>query len=105
MANRGPPGDGRSWLRVENRSYPWETTHWRMADSGRRCCVLYTTQPLASSPSRQDGLDDDDLEGSDHRLACRVERRLDIDRVSARRQVDLIGVPLDENRVTGARTV
>src|SRR5690606_24004486 len=103
--NRGPPGDGRSWLRVENRSYPWGTTHWRMADSGRRCCVLYTTQPLVSSPSGQDGLDDDDLEGSDHRLARLVERRLDIDRVSARRQVDLIGIPLDENRVTGDRTV
>src|SRR5690606_18627209 len=71
----GPPGraaaGGPPWQRAllvaaENRSCPWETTHWRMADSGRRCCVLYTTQPLASSPRRQDGLDDDDLEGSDH---------------------------------------
>src|SRR5690606_32421044 len=35
----------------------------------------------------------------------RVERRLDIDRVGARRQVDFTGFPLDENRVTGDRTV
>src|SRR5690606_32928733 len=69
------------------------------------CCVLYTTWPLVSSSGGQDGLGDDDLEGSDHRLARRVDRRLDIDRVGARRQVDLIGVPLDENRVAGARTV
>src|SRR5690606_13955441 len=69
------------------------------------CYVLYTTWPLGSSSGGQDGLDDDDLEGSDHRLARLVERRLDIDRVGARRQVDLIGVPLDKNRVTGARTV
>src|SRR5690606_1775974 len=69
------------------------------------CYVLYTTWPLGSSSGGQDGLDDDDLEGSDHRLARLVERRLDIDRVGARRQVDLIGVPLDENRVAGARTV
>src|SRR5690606_30911175 len=55
----GPPGraaaGGPPWQRAllvaaENRSCPWGTTHWRMADSGRRCCVLYTTQPLASSP-------------------------------------------------------
>src|SRR5690606_18562913 len=57
----GPPGraaaGGPPWQRAllvaaENRSCPWGTTHWRMADSGRRCCVLYTTWPLGVKPRR-----------------------------------------------------
>src|SRR5690606_18124900 len=60
----GPPGraaaGGPPWQRAllvaaENRSCPWGTTHWRMADSGRRCCVLYTTWPLGVKPRGQDG--------------------------------------------------
>src|SRR5690606_31618693 len=101
----GLPGNGRSWSRRRTGAALGgrPTGGWQTA----AVVAVYFTRPgrWVSSPGGQDGLDDDDLEGSDHRLACRVERRLDIDRVSARRQVDLIGVPLDENRVTGARTV
>src|SRR5690554_8056201 len=61
--------------------------------------------PLASSSGGQDGLGDDDLEGSHHRLARRVERRLVSERVSAPRQVNFIGLPLEEKRAPAGRTV
>src|SRR5690606_17532748 len=40
-SNRGPPGDGRSWSRAENRSHPWGTTYWRMRTAVVVLCTLH----------------------------------------------------------------
>src|SRR5690606_20354837 len=42
-SNRGPPGDGRSWSRAENRSHPWGDDLLEDADSSHR--VMYFKRP------------------------------------------------------------